>query len=147
MYDVMIHSAWDCLRRSMRKLWNSHTHTQKLRNSKSCNPEQIPISTYWCHEAHQDRSDRSLSDNVRQEGRTFFLRIVLKRQHSQSIFFCLSNTTYPSSSRGYSSTLSTDQMRNPVWPNTQCTTCCRKILLRNPHGVKSVSYLKNKKRR
>ena len=44
----------------------------------------------------------------------------------------------------YLSVSSTYQMRNRVWPNTESTTCCPKTLLRNLHGIKTVSYLNNK---
>ena len=75
----------------------------------------------------------------------FFLTIVLNRQRTQSIFFCMSNTNLsfivPLIIR---QSYRRSQMRNRVWPNTESTTCCPKTFLRNLHGVKTVSYLNNK---
>ena len=108
---------------------------QKPRDCKSSNSR---------HEEHQDRSDWSLTDNLRQEDRTCFFIIgnnesTLKASSSacrtRIIFHRLVD---------YLSVLSTYQIRNRVWWSTQSTTCCRKVLLRNLHGIKTVSYLKNK---
>ena len=75
----------------------------------------------------------SLSDSVRQEGRTLFFDDRIEWQHI--IFHRLVDD---------SSDLSKYQMRNRDRLNTKPTTCYPKILIRKLFRKNTVSYLKNK---